>query len=530
MAGEDNSNVVLKAKIEWYREILLLEPNSKIFLPFARHLAEVGASENNSDMLNEAFNVLRRGLFVYPDFMEARLFLIELLSACGCRSQCGAEVARLASLFLSYPDFWDAWREHAIVENESSDFTTALGFMSAILKDKSLSIVQILEAGLTSLRSPSSSKITCDVTLNDSNVFVDSPINYPVSNISQEQMEQVSSLISKNSHGEPIDSVKKVDAKMSTAMVTAAASIPESAPLFAPAPPLFAPVTPAMPATTMPIRSAVSMPEPEIYHETHDHLPRSHVENYVSYAQKHEADSRSTKETLAALLADTSITVEPMEKSPFRTRSMAEVLSAQGDFKGASEIYRELISKASENEIPSLTSRLAELEGQVDGTKNSQGDVSRLVAIDDLVDTSFGILGQEEKEMKEGTKKGQDEAKKYVSMSENEAPKGNLDDTLGEDFDVVLSGDLVDTLGEDFDVVLSGDLGDTLGEDFGETSMPREQSASHELESSPEKDGLIKHDSMDKDPAADSAIGGVLADGAVDLLNKLAMRLEAKAS
>ena len=176
MSADDKT--VKYAKLEWYKEVVSLEPNSKLFLPLARLLAELGTEDNNADLMNEAFEVLRRGLDIQPDFMEARLFLIELLNICGCKAQCGAEVARLASLFLSYPDFWDAWREYAITENESSDFTVALGFMSAIMRNKSLSIVQVLEAGLNSIKtsaSPVFSAETVNAAKNIGKRFCENP-------------------------------------------------------------------------------------------------------------------------------------------------------------------------------------------------------------------------------------------------------------------------------------------------------------------------------------------------------------------
>jgi len=389
MAGEDSSHIVLKAKIEWYRDILSLEPNSKIFLPFARYLADMGLAENNPKMLNEAFDVLRRGLLVYPDFMEARLFLIELLNTCDCRSQCGAEVARLASLFLSYPDFWDAWREYSILENESSDFAVALGFMSAILRDKSVSIVQVLEAGLASLRSPVTKKIMRDLKINDCNspegATGNSGTNFDAQ-MSQESMDKVSSFLEKKAQ-----STNEIPA-----------------PVSAPANPASVASMPAPVSMPVPANVPVSMPVPtnEEHDEENDDFPQSHVANDENYAQKHEEASRSTKETLAALLADASIVVEPMEKAPFRTRSMAEILFDQGDFNGAIGIYKELIAKASDENAPVLEKRLAELEALPDSGKAYQEDISGLLAIDDLVDTSFGIFAEEERAKKDSETEG----------------------------------------------------------------------------------------------------------------------------
>ena len=55
-------------KIEWYREVLELEPSSKLFFPLARLLVEDGQPE-------AALETLRRGLERHPEFLEARLFI-----------------------------------------------------------------------------------------------------------------------------------------------------------------------------------------------------------------------------------------------------------------------------------------------------------------------------------------------------------------------------------------------------------------------------------------------------------------------
>ena len=89
-------------KIEWYREVLELEPSSKLFFPLARLLVEDGQPE-------AALETLRRGLERHPEFLEARLFYIEQLYHHGQPEACVAEVTELGQLFASYPGFWQAW-------------------------------------------------------------------------------------------------------------------------------------------------------------------------------------------------------------------------------------------------------------------------------------------------------------------------------------------------------------------------------------------------------------------------------------
>ena len=68
-------------KAAWYREVLDLEPGSKVFLPYARLLLEL-------DRADEAVSVLRDGLGRHPEFMEARLLLIDVLHKRGEHAAC----------------------------------------------------------------------------------------------------------------------------------------------------------------------------------------------------------------------------------------------------------------------------------------------------------------------------------------------------------------------------------------------------------------------------------------------------------
>lgn len=379
-----DEKTVKYAKLEWYKEVLSLEPNSKLFLPLARLLAELGTEDNNADMMNEAFEVLRRGLNIQPEFMEARLFLIELLNTCGCKAQCGAEVARLASLFLSYPDFWDAWREYAITEHESSDFTAALGFMSAIMRNKSLSIVQVLEAGLNSLKTNSAPLFSSE-TINIAKNIEKSGI----AKMPQEHFSQIKTCLNGLSNQQetvspapfaapeqPVEAEPKQvqEEKQLEPEIFAEADLPEE-------------------------NIAVEQADTEkqiMPSELTDVLPKAHVDNYINFAEQQNTlvqdKTKSTKETLAELIKDANITIEPVENSLFRTKSMADLLAEQGDYKGALEIYHELLAKGYGNK-EELEERIADIK-TLAPELDVKIDKSKLLAIDDLVDTSFGTMAE----------------------------------------------------------------------------------------------------------------------------------------
>lgn len=129
-------------KIEWYREVLELEPSSKLFFPLARLLVEAGQPE-------AALETLRRGLERHPEFLEARLFYIEQLYHHGQPEACVAEVMDLGQLFSSYPGFWQAWAA-SMLGSGCGDVATALRFLAASFASRPLNLNEVFERGLRS--------------------------------------------------------------------------------------------------------------------------------------------------------------------------------------------------------------------------------------------------------------------------------------------------------------------------------------------------------------------------------------------
>lgn len=129
-------------KIEWYREVLELEPSSKLFFPLARLLVEDGQPE-------AALDTLRRGLERHPEFLEARLFYIEQLYHHGQPEACVAEVTELGRLFASYPGFWQAWAA-SMLGSGCGDVATALRFLAASFASRPLNLNEVFERGLRS--------------------------------------------------------------------------------------------------------------------------------------------------------------------------------------------------------------------------------------------------------------------------------------------------------------------------------------------------------------------------------------------
>lgn len=129
----------MMAKIEWYEEILALEPGSKVFFPFAKRLAEDGLHD-------KALAVLRHGLVQHPEYLEARVFLTHLLFAVGDTQTAMTESQQVFARLAPYPAFWEALS----LANEAvpGDMSLFLRFMAESLRSPGLSLATALRRGL----------------------------------------------------------------------------------------------------------------------------------------------------------------------------------------------------------------------------------------------------------------------------------------------------------------------------------------------------------------------------------------------
>jgi tetratricopeptide (TPR) repeat protein len=134
----------MKAKIDWYKEVLELEPGSKVFFPLARLLAENG-------QLQDALSTLRLGLERHTEFMEARLYLIELLYKNEQVAQCELQITQLTHLFSKYPGFWEAWGTCTAGTEKKRDLSLALRFLAVLFQHPDVDLGKVLEKGFSSL-------------------------------------------------------------------------------------------------------------------------------------------------------------------------------------------------------------------------------------------------------------------------------------------------------------------------------------------------------------------------------------------
>ena len=134
----------MKQKIEWYREVLELEPGSRVFFPLAKLLAADGQTV-------EAVSTLHQGLLRHPDHIEARLLLAELLHLQNDEAGLRREIENLGGIFSLYPGFWKAWSEMLAGTPAFHDAALAMRFFSASLQGKTVSWAGVIEQGLQTM-------------------------------------------------------------------------------------------------------------------------------------------------------------------------------------------------------------------------------------------------------------------------------------------------------------------------------------------------------------------------------------------
>ena len=130
-------------KIEWYQEVLEIEPSSKVFFPLAKLLA-------GNNQVQKSIAVLQQGLDRHPEFFEARLMLIDLLQQEQAAAAAVREVKELGAKLIAYPGFWDAWAG-SVAADDDKDLATALRLMAAFLRHNDLSWSDIINQGLAAL-------------------------------------------------------------------------------------------------------------------------------------------------------------------------------------------------------------------------------------------------------------------------------------------------------------------------------------------------------------------------------------------
>lgn len=388
-------------KIEWYKEVLELEPGSKVFFPLARLLVEDGRRD-------EAVDVLERGLERHEEFLEARLYLIELLHASGRAEACERQVSRLSRMFSAYAGFWRAWA--ACLENAGAGGDTAavLQFLALNFSHGKVSLHDVFARGLAAYSAAGEAATP--------SAPGDAPVQ-PAENAGADEAAEAA-------------------APPATAAPVPAAS-PEAAPAAEPAaeaepcaeftetsfdpdaamaddqplPETFATMEGgSMPAAT----SAVEEPPVSASAEAGGdgtEAPVGVVDVSAASAMLSGEEASPTEADMTDGLAQGADGGQPggiagpaasvlavdapdeadegEERFSLRTRSMAEVLAEQGDIRGALDIYHELAAAAVDPEesadlrqrIATLSARLGSAQPAVDAAPESARGKDRLISM-----------------------------------------------------------------------------------------------------------------------------------------------------
>lgn len=132
----------MREKIEWYQEVLSLEPGSKVFFALAKLFVETG-------QLEPAVRTLRQGLDRHPDFMEARLLLSQVLIRLGRHGDAAQAVEPVAKTLKAFPDFWRLWAQASA--GADRDFAVFLMLAASHFTSKPLQWMDVLLEGVNSL-------------------------------------------------------------------------------------------------------------------------------------------------------------------------------------------------------------------------------------------------------------------------------------------------------------------------------------------------------------------------------------------
>jgi len=292
------------SKIELYREVLDIEPNSKVFFPLARQLAEAGRQD-------EAVAVLTRGIGFHPDHLEAKFLLIEIQTRLGREDQAQDVFGDVGAMLARYPSVWLLWSKNAAAR--SKDPSLAMLFLAHYFQNQTLTWAEVMERGLQSLSQAAGQPLERDGSAQAAASETSRTA------VADEPAATASAAAPDAETAEAQDGSDAPDLPGLAEAAAAVASAEAAAPFVAP-------------------RQAESAP-----------APAARAEREPSGGP----ELRGAREVLA--LADIlNAPEEPAERSrprtakpreqAVRTKTMAAVLAGQGDTAGALDIYGDLLA------------------------------------------------------------------------------------------------------------------------------------------------------------------------------------------
>ena len=353
-------------KALWYQEVLSLDPASRIFLPYARLLARTGRRM-------EAVEVLRAGLARHPEFLDARLLLIDLLHSCGQDAAAGLEASGIIESLSRCSALWDIWSR---LPGVRADQSAMLLFFGATFREGGPSLADVFEAGMKALREEDrkNAEISREYDEGTTNACADDAAEEPA--------------LPESTPEKPSNSLKKTEAENSPSGNTAPCSVSNGQ---ADAKTSEAPAARAFVMDeNAPWYSLDAVPDDDdIYNDEDDEAQQPPAAPAVPPSAMQLFFPESSSDSPAGEQnppADRNIPRASSEgKSSLCTRSMARILEEQGATGEAADIYRELLEVSSSDEERAELN--AKLDSLMQGTETAAPDQSADSGLLDMLET-----------------------------------------------------------------------------------------------------------------------------------------------
>ena len=131
-------------RIEFYEQVLELEPGSKLFYTLARLYYDRGD-------LKKAQKVLESGLEKHPEHMQARLLLASVMERSGDLSAAQGVYREIFDKVFNHPEFWSGLAS-AFRKEGRHEPALAASFLSSWISDHTLTWSRVFQNGLDSLK------------------------------------------------------------------------------------------------------------------------------------------------------------------------------------------------------------------------------------------------------------------------------------------------------------------------------------------------------------------------------------------
>lgn len=345
-----NSPLTENARSEkalWYQEVLSLDPASRIFLPYARLLAETGRRM-------EAVEVLRAGLARHPEFLDARLLLIDLLHACGQDAAAGLEAAGIIESLSRCSALWDIWSR---LPGVRADQSAMLLFFGATFRQGGPSLADVFEAGMKALRVKDGANEKSTVSSENGAPF---PLESATGDLRGEPAEFEPSAVLHDAPEPAPGNAPRSAVPATTGNDQATKDVTTSDDAPASVVPTSSPSRAFVMDENAPWYSLDAVPDDDDVYDDDDEvapvmpvMPPSAMQLFFPDS---DAPAESGNDAFVPAVPPTS----SEGKSSLCTRSMARILEEQGATGEAADIYRELL------EVSSSDEERAELNAKLD--------------------------------------------------------------------------------------------------------------------------------------------------------------------